>query len=110
AGVMTVTGSGIFDVPYPAAAAMVGVVPVPSASTPDDYVTIYPSSPRPNTSSVHFSGGRVVPNGVIMNLAAAPSNGPETSQVYNAAGSVDVVMDLLGYFLKSPSISVTSPP
>jgi subtilisin family serine protease len=100
AGVMTVTGSGIFDVPYPAAAAMVGVVPVPSASTPDDYVTIYPSSPRPNTSSVNFSGGRLVPNGVIMNLAAAPSNGPETSQVYNAAGSVDVVMDLLGYFLK----------
>jgi hypothetical protein len=35
-----------------------------------------------------------------MNLAAAPSNGPETSQVYNGAGSVDVVMDLLGYFLK----------
>ena len=49
---------------------------------------------------MNFSGGRLVPNGVIMNLATAPSNGPETSQVYNAAGSVDVVMDLLGYFLK----------
>jgi hypothetical protein len=79
---------------------MVGVVPVPSPSTPEDYLTIYPSTPRPNTSSVNFSGGRLVPNGVIMNLAAAPSNGPETSQVYNGAGSVDVVMDLLGYFLK----------
>jgi hypothetical protein len=100
AGTMTVTGSGIFDVPYPAAALMVGVVPVPSASTPDDFLTIYPSGARPNTSSVNFSGGRLVPNGVIMNLATAPSNGPETSQVYNAAGSVDVVLDLLGYFLK----------
>jgi hypothetical protein len=100
AGTMTVTGSGIFAVPYPAAAVMVGMVPVPAASTPDDYLTIYPSSPRPNTSSVSFSGGRLVPNGVIVNLAAAPSNGPKTSQVYNAAGSVDVVMDLLGYFLK----------
>jgi hypothetical protein len=49
---------------------------------------------------VNFSGGRTVPNGVIMNLAAAPSKGAETSQVYNASGSVDVVMDLLGYFLK----------
>ena len=100
AGTMTVTGSGIFDVPYPAAALMVGVVPVPSASTPNDFLTIYPSGARPNTSSVNFSGGRLVPNGVIMNLATAPSNGPETSQVYNAAGSVDVVLDLLGYFLK----------
>jgi hypothetical protein len=100
AGTMTVTGSGIFDVPYPAAAVMVGVVPVPSASTPQDFLTIYPSGARPNTSSVNFSGGRLVPNGVIMNLATAPSNGPETSQVYNAAGSVDVVLDLLGYFLK----------
>ena len=43
AGTMTVTGSGIFDVPYPAAAVMVGVVPVPSPSTPEDYLTIYPS-------------------------------------------------------------------
>ena len=64
------------------------------------FLTIYPSGARPNTSSVNFSGGRLVPNGVIMNLATAPSNGPETSQVYNAAGSVDVVLDLLGYFLK----------
>jgi subtilisin family serine protease len=100
AATMTVTGSGIFDVPYPAAALMVGVVPVPSASTPDDFLTIYPSGARPNTSSVNFSGGRLVPNGVIMTLATAPSNGPETSQVYNAAGSVDIVLDLLGYFLK----------
>ena len=85
---MTVTGSGIFDVLYPAAAVMVGVVPVAVSRarlrTTRDHLNS-PSNPgRPNTSSVNFSGGRLVPNGVIMNLAAAPSNGPETSQVYNA--------------------------
>ena len=107
---MTVTGSGIFDVPYPAAAVMVGVVPVPSASTPEDYLTIYPSSPRPNTSSVNFSGGRLVPNGVIMNLAAAPSNGPETSQVYNAAGIRGRRDGSARLFLEVAGGSVTSPP
>jgi hypothetical protein len=100
AGTMTVTGSGIYQVPYPAAALMVGVLPMPSPSTAESYLTIYPSGLRPRAASVNFSGGRLVTNGVIMNLATAPSNGPETSQVYNLAGSVDVVLDLLGYFLK----------
>jgi subtilisin family serine protease len=100
AGTMTVTGSGINQVPYSAAALMVGVLPLPSATTPDSYLTLYPSGPRPSVASVYFSGGRLVFNGVIMKLAAAPSNGPETSQVYNSAGSADVVMELLGYFLK----------
>jgi hypothetical protein len=100
AGTMTVTGSGIFQVPYLAAAVMVGVVPVPSASSPDSLLTIYPSGSLPNTSSVNFSGGRLVPNGVIMNLAAGQGSLVETSQVYNAVGTADIVMDLLGYFLK----------
>jgi subtilisin family serine protease len=100
AGTMTVTGSGIDQVPYPAAALMVGVLPVPSASTPDSYLTIYPSSPRPGTSSVAFSGGRLVSNGVIMNLAAGQNSLAETSQVYNSAGTVDIIMDLFGYFLR----------
>jgi subtilisin family serine protease len=100
AGTMTVTGSGIYQVPYPAAALMVGVLPVPSASTPDSYLTIYPSSPRPGTSSVAFSGGRLVSNGVVMNLAAGQNSSAETSQVYNSGGTVDVIMDLSGYFVK----------
>jgi hypothetical protein len=54
----------------------------------------------PNTSSVNFSGGRLVPNGVITNLTTGPANAAQTSQVYNSLGSVDVVMDLLGYFLR----------
>jgi hypothetical protein len=100
AGTITVTGSGSYQVPYSASALMVGVLPLPSASTPDSYLTIYPSGSRPSAATVAFSGGRLVYNGVIMKLAAAPSNGPETSQVYNSAGSADVVMDLLGYFLQ----------
>ena len=47
-----------------------------------------------------FSGGRLVSNGVIMNLAAGQNSLAETSQVYNSAGSVDIVMDLFGYFLR----------
>jgi hypothetical protein len=101
AGTMTVTGSGIFQVPYPAAAAMVGVVPVPPATSSASFLTIYPSGAVPIPSSVNFSGGRLVPNGVIMNLAAGSgSSHAETSQVYNAVSTVDIVMDLLGYFLK----------
>jgi Subtilase family len=101
AGTMTVTGSGIFQVPYPAAAAMVGVVPVPPATSSASFLTIYPSGAVPIPSSVNFSGGRLVPNGVIMNLAAGSgSSQAETSQVYNAVSTVDIVMDLLGYFLK----------
>lgn len=99
-GTLTLTGSGIFSVPFGATALMAGVVPVPSATSSESYLTIYPSSPRPTTSSVNFTGGRLVPNGVIINLAPASPGDDLTrsSQIYNAAGRADIVVDLFGYF------------
>jgi subtilisin family serine protease len=100
-GTLTVTGSGIFDVPYTANALVAGVVPVPSPTSPESFLTIYPSAPRPTTSSVNFTSGRLVPNGVIMKLApsTAPNDLTRTSQIFNSLGQVDVVLDVFGYFI-----------
>jgi hypothetical protein len=99
-GTMTVTGSGIFDVPYSATALMTGVVPVPGATSRASYLTVWPSGARPVGSSINFTAGRIVPNAVVMNLAP-PSDSTtlvRTSQIGNYVDTTDIVVDVFGYF------------
>jgi len=64
---------------------------MPSAST---YVTVYPSDqPCPTAANLNAVAGQVVPNMVLGRL------GPDGSvAIFNYAGDVDIVADVMGYF------------
>ena len=79
--------------PGGATAAVLNVTAVlPSQPT---FVTVYPSgSPRPLASNLNAYTGDVVPNMVIARL------GPDgAAMLYNAHGNVDLLADLVGYFI-----------
>jgi uncharacterized protein (DUF1501 family) len=63
----------------------------PSAAT---FITVYPNtSGRPNAANLNAEAGQVVPNMVIGRLGSDGS-----VAIYNNAGDVDIVADLMGYF------------
>ncbi len=58
------------------------------------YLTVYPSgSPLPNASNINFVAGAIVPNMVIAKLGTDGS-----IAVFNSQGSVDVAIDVVGWF------------
>jgi hypothetical protein len=62
--------------------------------TASSFLTLWPHDlPRPTASNVNFTAGQVVPNQVIVEVGA---NG--TVDLYNLAGSTDVVADVSGWF------------
>ena len=65
-------------------------------TTAAGYLTAYPSDTTPpNASNLNFVPGQTVPN-----LVVVPVGADGTIQIYNgAAGSVDVVADVAGYYL-----------
>ena len=87
---------------------VLGAGPVPSggvsavalnvtAVTPTNsgFLTVYPNdaTTRPTASNINFVAGEVVPNRVIVKV---PTDG--IVDVYNLAGSTDVVVDVVGWF------------
>jgi hypothetical protein len=63
----------------------------PTAST---YITAYPSDqPRPNASSLNLVAGQTKPNLVMLRV---PPSG--VVNLYNFAGSVDLIVDLVGTY------------
>jgi hypothetical protein len=81
--------------PYPANATMVANATVTNAKG-GGYLSVYPAgASRPATSNVNFGTGQT-----IANLAILGTTGPyQEVDVYNgAAGSVDVIFDVFGYF------------
>jgi hypothetical protein len=62
--------------------------------TAASFLTVYPTGEiRPSVSNLNFTTGQTIPNLVIARVGAG-------NQVtfYNAAGTVDVVADLAGYY------------
>jgi hypothetical protein len=58
------------------------------------FLTVYPSDQdRPTASNLNYVPGQSIPNMVLARLG--PGN---TVKIYNAAGTVDVIADVLGYF------------
>ncbi len=58
------------------------------------FLTVYPSgSPRPTASSLNFVGGQTVPNLVISGIG-----GDGAVAVFNALGSADVIVDVVGWY------------
>jgi len=61
-------------------------------TTAGSYFTVYPST-RPNASDLNWAAGQTVPN-----MTVATLGGTGKVNVFNAAGSADLVVDTSGYF------------
>lgn len=61
------------------------------------YLTVYPwLDPRPDASSLNFTKDQTVANAVVVKLGR--SNGTAAYSIYNAFGSTDVLIDVIGFF------------
>ena len=102
AGSITLGVAGVRSVPSNAVAAVLNVTAV--GATAASYVTVWPTGlERPGTSSLNVRGGDVVPNLVIAKLGALGQ-----VDIYNNAGSVHCVVDVVGYFQNEPASRFTS--
>jgi hypothetical protein len=70
------------------------------APTAPTYLVIYPATPNrpPNSSDINLSPGEVLPNLVVVQLDPLAGTGQGDADLYNAAGSVNAVVDIEGWF------------
>jgi hypothetical protein len=91
---LTVQVSGVGGVPASGVGAVVANVTATN-TTAASYLTVWPDpTARPNASDLNWVAGETVPNLVVVELG---SDG--AVDVYNYAGSTDVVVDVEGYYL-----------
>ena len=92
---MQVTGVGCFPDSADATAAVLNVTEVSGSAS--SLLTVYPyGTSRPNASNLNFAAHTVIANLVTVTLGANAGNG--WINIYNALGSVDVLVDVEGYF------------
>ena len=90
-----VTGVGGSPIPSDATAAVLNVTEVSGSAS--SLLTIYPfGTTRPNASNLNFMAHTVIANLVTVSLGAHGGEG--WVSIYNALGSVNVVVDVEGYF------------
>lgn len=92
----TVPVAGLGGVPADASAVVLNVTAVnPTAAS---FLQLWPTgSPQPGSgSSLNFTAGQVVANAVTVKVGSGGS-----VQVFNATGTVDVVIDVSGYYTDS---------
>jgi outer membrane protein assembly factor BamB len=91
-GTFTLAVGGHFGVPSTATAVILNVTV--TQTTVSSFLTVYPStSSRPAASDLNWTAGLTVPNLVVATLGTTGS-----ITFYNASGSTDVIVDLIGYF------------
>ena len=84
--------SGSDPIPTIATAVVVNVTAVGPTSA--GYLTAWPDAvTRPGTSDLNFVGGQTVPNLVIVQVGATGK-----IDVYNAFGSTNVLIDVMGWY------------
>jgi hypothetical protein len=99
---LTVTGRGGVPASGVDAVAINVTVTEPTASS---FLTVYPTgSARPLASNLNFVAGQTIPNMVIAKVGV----GGQVS-IFNLAGSVEVVVDVLGWFPTGGSYTGLSP-
>jgi IPT/TIG domain len=87
-----VTGKGIPPIPSTAVAVVVNVTEVDG--TAPSLLTVYPAgTPKPNASNLNFEPGTITPNLVTVTLGQGGM-----VDIFNAAGTVNVLGDVEGYF------------
>ena len=71
----------------------------------ESYLTVWPTGGEPpNASNLNFTAGQTVPNMVIVAVGVRGS-----VSLFNAAGSTDVVVDVLGWFPSGTSFGGLTP-
>ncbi len=65
-----------------------------TAPTQASFLTVFPSNPRPITSNLNFSAGQTIAN--LVSVAISQSSGQDN--FYNAAGAVQVIADVQGWY------------
>jgi hypothetical protein len=95
-----VTGAGA----VPASGVSAAVLNVTATGpTKQSFLTAWPTGQtQPTASNLNFSPGQTVPNRVIVPVGT----GGQVS-IFNAAGNVDVVVDVSGYFTDNSSATAT---
>jgi hypothetical protein len=89
---LTLQITGLNAIPSGAEAVVLNVTA--TGPTRAGYFTVYPAdAARPLASNVNFAAGQTVPNRVIVGLS---SDGKVT--IFNGYGTVDVVVDISGWF------------
>ena len=79
------------------------------AGSASSLLTVYPNGTgRPNASNLNFTPGTVTPNLVTAVLGQANASDPNREvNIYNAAGTVNVLADVEGYFEPEASSDAT---
>lgn len=104
-GVLTVQVTGVGGVPDASVAAVVVNVTATDTSA-SSFLTAWPTgATQPTASNVNWSPGQTVPNRVVV---AVGSNG--RISIYNLAGTVDVVVDVNGWYGDGTESTVTGMP
>ena len=76
-----------------------------SSPTASSYMTVWPTgASRPNASNLNYSPGQTIPNFVIV-----PVSGAGQVSLYNETGSLDVLVDVMGWFPVGSSFYGLSP-
>jgi hypothetical protein len=102
-GVLKVKVTAVAGVPDTATAVVLNVTAV-SATHPGTYVSVYPDSPtQPAVSNLNVNSAAPVPNLVIV-----PVGPGGVVDFYNAAGSINLLGDLAGWFAPGTSASYTT--
>jgi len=91
-GSLAVQVGGVDGVPSTASAVVANLTV--TDTTAASYLTAWPDgATRPNASDLNWTAGRTVPNLAVVEL------GPDGKvDLYNAAGSTDVVLDVVGFY------------
>ena len=98
---LQVTGNGVTQIPADATAAVLNVTEVNGSAS--SLLTVYPyGTLRPNASNLNFAAHTVIANLVTVTLGA--NAGAGWINIYNALGSVNVLVDVEGYFA-APAVS-----
>jgi hypothetical protein len=108
---LQVTGLTATPIPPTATAAVLNVTEVSGSAS--SLLTVFPyGTAKPNASNLNFAAHTVIANLVTVTLGAH-SGGEEWVNIYNALGSVNVVVDVEGYFgapdLAHPSVGLFHP-
>ena len=93
-----VLGPGGQSVPIGAQAAVLNVTAVSLGKT-STFVTVYPGPGRPTASNINIDGGAIQANLVIAQMSPGATGGVT---IYNAVGSVNLIVDVEGYFAPPP--------
>ena len=85
-------------VPLHASAVVLNLTAV-NSTAPGDFLTLYPSDQsKPDVSNVNFAAGQTRANRVIVRLSPAGAIPTGAIKIFNAAGTVNVVIDIGGWF------------